>query len=183
MKMTKFFIAALLVTMTSGVQASGLTDWIFTFDRYKGVDPVKDEVYSEECGACHYAYYPGLLPRRSWKKLVAPDALTDHFGDDAELDEQTRQHIANFLSANAADDSYYKRSRKIMQSIDADKTPIRISEVPFIKRRHEEVPKEWVKDNPKVKSFSFCDKCHRRIKEGVFEEDSVLIPGHGYWTW
>ena len=33
--------------------------------------------YAEECGSCHLAYPPGLLPAASWAKLMA--GLRQHF--------------------------------------------------------------------------------------------------------
>ncbi len=38
------------------------------FGKELDVAPVKNALYLEECGACHFAYQPGLLPSRSWKK-------------------------------------------------------------------------------------------------------------------
>ncbi len=44
----------------------------------------ENPLYSEECGACHLAYPPSLLPQASWRGIM--DGLADHFGeDDAEF--------------------------------------------------------------------------------------------------
>ncbi len=37
--------------------------------------PVTNAAYSEECGACHMAYPPGLLPSRAWTAIMSPDGL------------------------------------------------------------------------------------------------------------
>ena len=29
-----------------------------------------DQIYNEECGACDMAYPPGLLPAKSWQRLL-----------------------------------------------------------------------------------------------------------------
>jgi hypothetical protein len=149
------------------------------FGRHKGVEPVHDATFEEECGACHFAYQPGLLPRRSWARIMAPDALEDHFGDDASLEEPARAKIAAFLEAHAADDSGYKRSIKVRRSIPKDQAPLRITEVPYIRRKHADLGKERVQDNPKVKSLANCDACHRKAAEGVYDDDTVSIPGFG----
>jgi Dihaem cytochrome c len=149
------------------------------FGRHKGVEPVHDATFEEECGACHFAYQPGLLPRRSWARIMAPDALEDHFGDDASLEEPARAKIAAFLEAHAADDSGYKRSIKVRRSIPKDEAPLRITEVPYIRRKHADLGKERVQDNPKVKSLANCDACHRKAAEGVYDDDTVSIPGFG----
>ena len=158
------------------------TSWLVSFTRQKEVAPVSDQTYQKECGACHFPYQPGLLPERSWRKLLAADALADHFGDNAELDEATRAAIENFLTANSADKSYYKRSKKIMTSLKADQTPIRITEVTYIRRKHHGIPESLIKGE-RVKSLSFCDACHRKAAQGSYDDDTVNIPGYGNWTW
>ena len=150
--------------------------------RFKGVKPIKNDLYEESCGECHYAYQPGLLPKRSWEKMMLPDELEDHFGENAELDEEDRTEILKFLVENAADTSFYKRSTKIARSIPDDATPLRITEVPYIKRKHKPMTDKYVKNNPKVKSLINCNKCHREIDKGIFDDDTVLIPNYGYWS-
>jgi len=60
------------------------------------------ELYRQECSACHMAYQPEFLPRRSWAKMMRDASLRDHFGTDATLEETDRRKIARFLEANAA---------------------------------------------------------------------------------
>ncbi len=47
-----------------------VADWGWDFFSKKGVTPVNDKLYLEECGACHFPYQPGLLPMRSWQKIL-----------------------------------------------------------------------------------------------------------------
>ncbi|MDH4249357.1 MAG: diheme cytochrome c, partial [Deltaproteobacteria bacterium] len=137
---------------------------------------VDNPVYAEECGACHLAYPPGLLPGRSWAKLMEAQALEDHFGDDATLDEATRTALAAYLAGASADESWRKRAIKVRQSIPDGEAPLRISEVPYIKRAHRELDAEAVKANDNIKSFAQCNRCHRRAERGVFDDDTVKIP-------
>lgn len=153
------------------------------FKHRKEVAPATSDVYREGCGECHFLYQPGLLPESSWRKLMAPEALADHFGENAELDDENRVAILEFLVANSADKSAYKRSKKIMASLAPGDAPLRIIEVPYIKRKHHEIPERLVKGNDKVKSLSYCDKCHQKADENTFDDDTVNIPGHGDWTW
>ena len=155
--------------------------WMFSLKRMKGVAPVRDEVYVEECGACHMPYQPGLLPARSWRELLDAKALADHFGENAELDEETQRNLLAFASAHAADMSYYKRSRKVMASLAEDQTPLRITEVPYIREKHHEIPAALTTANPQVKSLSFCNRCHQKAAAGIYDDDTVVIPGHGHW--
>lgn len=172
-----------LVVVPAAFAGDDFFAWLLSFDRKKEVDPVSDSTHKEECGSCHFPYQPGLLPERSWQKLLEAKALEDHFGENAELDEDTRTHILEFLVANSADKSLYKRSRKIMTSLRGDDAPMRITEVPYIKRKHHEIPAKLIKQNPKVKSLSYCDNCHKKADKAIFDDDTVNIPGYGNWTW
>ncbi len=143
------------------------------------VAPVTDPSYRNECGSCHMAYPPGLLPGRSWNRLM--DGLADHFGDNAELDAATAAKVRAYLTANAADKSNYRRSLAMMRSLPAAATPLRISETPYFQRKHDEVPARLVSGNPKVRSFANCQACHVSAPKGIFNEHDVKIPGHGRW--
>src|SRR4051812_22331997 len=57
--------------------------------------------WKKECGACHMAFQPELLPARSWTALMA--GLDNHFGENASLDAATSQAILAYLQAHAAD--------------------------------------------------------------------------------
>lgn len=144
-----------------------------------GVLPVKNADYQEECGGCHMAYSPGLLPAKSWIKIM--NNLEDHFGDNSELTPATQQKLLNYLTVNAAEHSEYRRSRKIVHSLRSDKVVDRITLTPYFIRKHDEIPNRFVIENPKVGSFSQCNLCHTNTENGSFSEDEVNIPGVGYW--
>ena len=147
--------------------------------RSVGVAPVTSPIYKEECSSCHMAYPPGLLPARSWKKIMA--GLESHSGDNAELEPDTFKSISEFLVSNSADDSNYRRSRKIMRSLSDKDVPIRISETPYIINKHDEIPDKLIKYNKKVNSLSNCSACHNKAEQGLFSEHGVNIPGYGRW--
>ncbi len=136
------------------------------------------EPYADECGACHLAYPAGLLPERSWRAIMA--GLDDHFGDNAELDDATRAEITDYLARFAADQNPGRSGRRMLRGLDGQ-TPLRITELPYFVREHDEIPARLVQENPGVGSFSQCDSCHRDAAKGMFDEDTVDIPGHGRW--
>lgn len=142
-----------------------------------GVAPVNNTNYAEECGACHFAYQPGLLPARSWKKIMA--SLEDHFDENAELEAKEQKVLTAYLTKNAAEFSNYKRSIKIIRSL--TNTPLRITEIPYIVKKHDELTSAMVIGNPKVKSLSYCDNCHTKAITGSYAEDDIVIPGYGNW--
>lgn len=143
------------------------------------VAPVTNDLYREECGACHFAYQPGLLPERSWRRLLV--GLDDHFGDNAELLPEEGRAIIDYLVSNAADTSGHKRSVRIMSSLQSQDTPLRITETPYIQHKHRKLPARAIVENPWIKSLSACNSCHTRADKGDFDDDEVEIPGLGRW--
>ena len=189
--MKKSLIGTILITSTLLLLSIGFISsqraeskdkdnfWDFSNTQKPGVLPVKHENYQEECGSCHIPYSPGLLPKKSWLKVM--NGLENHFGDNAELSPQLHSEILNYLTTNAADFSKYKRSRKIMASLEQTQITDRVTLTPYFIRKHNEIPKRLIIDNPKVASFSQCDSCHSNTINGSFSEDEVSIPGAGYW--
>ena len=136
------------------------------------LNPVNNPTYAENCGSCHFAYQPGLLPSGSWRKIVA--GLEDHFGEAIALDNESKQTIVLYLVSNAAESSSAKRSVKIMNCL-GDRTPIRITEIPYILREHHEIPSR-VFERKAVGSMSNCPACHRSAEKGIYDDDDVAIP-------
>lgn len=128
--------------------------------------------YAAECGACHLAYPPGLLPARSWVKLL--DGLADHFGQNAELDAEARGRLGAWLEVNAAESRSHALSKKVLKSAGAG-VPLRISALGFIQHEHDEVAGD-VWSRPAVKTVANCGACHTTADEWMFDEDQVKIP-------
>ena len=149
------------------------------WQRTNGVSSVKNPLYEEECGSCHFAYPPSLLPQRSWQAIMS--GLDDHFGDNAELDSDNQQAISQFLLENSAEKIADRRSRQLLRGLSAAQTPLRITELPRFKHEHDEVPKRVFQNNPDLSSLSQCSACHRDAKQGYFSERRINIPGHGRW--
>ena len=130
------------------------------------------ELYASECGSCHLAYPPGLLPARSWSALLS--GLDDHFGENAELDEPTRAQLAAFLVSGSADASGAKRAARVLRSAGGT-TPLRITALAFWRREHDELSPEVFRRET-VRSAANCTACHRGAEQGMFDEDAVRIP-------
>lgn len=185
-KMQTRFTAALLTTALLASSGSALAEeslfhWLTAISREKEVQPVNNKTYEEECGSCHLAYQPGLLPARSWEKLLNDKALGDHFGEDATLDAATLKTIRAYALDNAADKSWYKRSRKVAAATAQGEAPLRITEVRFIKRKHQDIPGKMIKGNKDVKSLSYCNACHTKAEQGIYDNDTVSIPDYPDW--
>jgi hypothetical protein len=169
----------LLVACQSSFSDSGEDHEGGFWQRTPGVAPVKNAVYQEECGSCHFAYPPGLLPARSWQAIMT--GLDDHFGDNAELSPDRRQAIARYLSDNSADQAGGRRSRQLLRGLPDNVTPLRITELPHFRREHREVPARVLRNNPQLSSMSQCPACHGDAKQGYFSERRIAIPGYGGW--
>ena len=136
-------------------------------------------LYKDECASCHMAYPAELLPARSWQAILGN--LDKHFGDNASLDTATQQKLLQYLQANSADAADTRLAQRLLRSIPADTTPLRISETAYIRRKHDEIPARYITANPQVKSLSNCVACHQGAEKGAFNEHQVRIPGYGQW--
>ena len=92
------FTAALLAYGAAGLAVADSDD----DDDDDNVAPVTNATYAEECGACHMAYQPGLLPAAAWQQIMRTDALADHYGDDASLADDVSADITAYLSVNSS---------------------------------------------------------------------------------
>lgn len=157
----------------SGAQQGG---WI---ESRADIQPLANTAYKNECGACHFAYQPGLLPRQSWERVM--DSLDSHYGDDASLDQPLADEIRSYLLANAADRASQSRARAFAAGPAAGNELPRITATNYFRREHYEIPVRFVQGNAAVRSFSNCQACHRGAEAGIYNEHQVLIPGVGRW--
>lgn len=144
--------AAVLALLTLVVPASYAGRERFTID---------NPTYRSECGSCHVAYPPQLLPAESWRQVMR--GLDKHFGSDASVDPAMAREIERWLVANAG------RAR-------AGTAPVlRISETRWFLREHDEVPAARWK-SAAVRSPSNCGACHIGAEHGDFSERNLRRP-------
>lgn len=158
-------------------------DWRPWLRMFPNIAPATQPRYLEECGACHLAYPPGVLPADAWSRILAPASLADHYGDDASLPDALIIELRTYLTANAADGSPRVRERAfaVPGAARSDGGLPRITETPYFLRKHHRVPARLVRDNPEIGSFSQCNRCHLGADQGVFDESRIDIPGFGSW--
>lgn len=140
-------------------------------DREHGLGAVGDPAFREACGACHFAYPPGLLPAESWRLLLA--GLDDHFGNAVDLDPASRQAVAACLEAGAADRAGSEDSGKLLRGLGRD-LPLRITDLPGFRREHRKLAPD-VAARPSIGSLANCPACHRTAGSGDFDDDNVSI--------
>jgi len=136
------------------------------------VSPAESSRYKTNCGGCHFAYPPDLLPSRSWQKLIA--GLDNHFGEVVALDPDSKKIVTDYLALSASEYSRAKFSRKIMESL-GDQDPIRITAIPYILHKHRKLSAH-VFARKSIGSLSNCPACHKTAEKGNYKDDEVIIP-------
>ena len=119
--------------------------------------------YKAECGSCHVAYPPALLPAGSWQAVLK--GLDKHFGSDASVDAKSLTELRAFLDSNAG------RDRRASTG-----TPgLRISETEWFRREHRKVPATtW--QGAAVRSPANCAACHTGAESGDYSERGIRVP-------
>lgn len=122
-----------------------------------------NERWKTECGSCHIAYPPQLLPAQAWQRIMS--GLDRHFGTDASLDAAAAAEIGAYLER-------YSGSGRRAQAASGS---LRITETAWFRREHDEVPPASWK-HPAVKSAANCAACHTTAEQGDFRERNIRIP-------
>lgn len=143
-------------------------------DSGRSMPPKVPEAYTQECASCHTAYPPGLLPARSWQRVM--NGLDRHYGTDASLDATAAQPISAWLQAHAGT---YKR-------VSAEPPQDRITRSTWFERKHRKVEVSVWK-LPSVKTASNCAACHSGADRGDFDDDHLRMPEgltlRQRWAW
>lgn len=127
------------------------------------VAAVTNAKWKTECGACHVAFPPRLLPAESWRAMMS--GLDKHFGTDASLDAATTREIGTFLEKQSGGGKHASSGKPVL----------RITDTSWFKREHDEVPAHVWK-NPKVKTPANCAACHLQAERGNYGERNIRIP-------
>ncbi|MBA4373242.1 MAG: cytochrome C [Thermodesulfovibrio sp.] len=162
-------IALVLVLVASFCSYAGADD--HKEKEHKGIAPVTNELYKKSCGSCHFAYQPGLLPQRSWTKIIEGA----HSGGDLKLDKASKEQIKAYLVRESAENSSAERSRKIVRSIPSSTTPVRVTDLQYIQKKHRKINPDIFK-RPTIRSSGNCKACHQKAEQGIYEDDDVVIP-------
>lgn len=121
-------------------------------------------LYVQECGSCHVAYAPGLLPAASWQRLLG--GLQRHFGSNAELDATSTATLGAWLQAHAASG---RRAAVPPQD--------RITQASWFQREHRELQARLAPPaGSRATPASDCAACHTRAAEGSFREREIRLP-------
>ena len=109
-----------------------------------------------DCGSCHLAFPPALLPVCDWMEIMAQ--LDTHFGLDASLDPKTRQHISDYLQRNGDHNARFDRRAALPRITTTDR---------FIDK-HRSAIRLWQKG--KIKTLTDCVACHKEADPSAANE-------------
>ncbi len=136
---------------------------------FVAMPPLK--IYNTECGTCHEAYHPSLLPRASWAGLIVH--LDNHFGEDASLDPETAKAIAAYLDKYASE-AWDTEAANLLRKVDPT-DPSRMTATPFWRRKHSRIPTAIFKSSL-VGSPANCQACHLDAASGRFDDQMIATP-------
>ncbi len=141
-------LAVVAITVASALPAAA-SPWV-----------VSNNTTKTECSACHMAYAPGFLPKRSWQAIMGN--LSNHFGEDASLDDASRQEITNYLVSQAPTDVRGESSISV---------PLRITQLSWYTNIHGPRFTAYAQSHPSIGTLSNCTGCHRAAERGIFGDD------------
>jgi len=140
---------------------------------FKGPTLAMNELWQDECGACHLAFHPGLLPARSWQRLF--NEQQDHFQEELMLDEATVVELLGYAQKNSAEQKKTEAAWKINRSVASEVSPIQITSTAYWKEKHSKIPDEtWKREV--VQSKANCGACHYDAEQGTFQDAAMRIP-------
>ncbi|OIR18059.1 dihem cytochrome c [mine drainage metagenome] len=116
--------------------------------------------YRSECGDCHVAFAPDLLPVDAWHRIMSD--LMKHYGVDATLEAKEREEIESFLARNAGHGLHAKKNGD----------QLRLTDTLWFHRRHGKVKPLF--QDPRVVSKANCTACHQHADEGRYDQYTQL---------
>jgi cytochrome b len=154
------------------VVLAGSTLWLFSTMPPSGLVALEpNATYESECGDCHKAFHPSLLPVASWQGML--ETLDDHFGEDASLSTEKVAEITAYLTKFGGE-RWDTEAANRFRNVDPAK-PFQITATPYWIRKHEEVEPDVFKRKG-IGAQSNCAACHRDSDTGRFDDQQIRIP-------
>lgn len=157
----------------AGLAYLGASGWASGYEaaraRLKASKPAPSR-WRKECGECHVAYAPALLPQRSWERMLREQA--EHFGEDLSLRAETVQAL---LDEARGDRVRTWAAEKLTASVAPAEAPQRITELRFWKHAHRALPPSAFRP-PVSAGRHDCDACHLDAPSGIFAPRMIQRP-------
>lgn len=141
---------------------------------FTGQKLASNQTWNEECGDCHLAFHPSLLPARSWQRLF--DEQEQHFDEDLMLDDEIIVELRDFANKNSAEQEATEAAWKLNTTIKPNEFPIQITKTAYWQEKHTTITEPtWQRED--VLSKSNCSACHLDAEQAHFEDSAMHIPG------
>lgn len=129
--------------------------------------PVTDPVVKEECGSCHMAFAPSMLPAKSWQRMMVNLTSISATTPKPKTPPPQRKspsislptpamRVASALAANCS------------KALPRD-PPHNASRLPKWVSKHRKVP-DWEWRHKDVRTKANCVACHSAAEQGYYEE-------------
>jgi cytochrome b len=125
--------------------------------------------WNRECGGCHLAFSPALLPALSWQRMLEEQA--DHFGEDLSL----RDEVLAELRREASLPPPSWAAWKLASTSRGEAAPQRITDSPFWRHAHRDLGEEAFR-SPVSSGKPDCEACHADAASGIFRPRLIQIP-------
>jgi cytochrome b len=126
--------------------------------------------WTKECGGCHLAYSPALLPSRSWERMLKEQA--EHFGEDLSLSPNVARAL---LDEALADRTSTWAAWKLAHSAPPGESPQRITDLAFWRHAHRGLAERAFKP-PVSQGRHDCESCHVDAASGIFQPRMIQKP-------
>lgn len=153
----------------------GAAGWHEGYARLQAAAPAPAvNAWRKECGDCHLAYEPSLLPRRSWERMLRGQAR--HFGEDLSL---SAANVRELLAVESQMPPPSWSAWKLGASVAAGEAPLRVTASPFWRHAHRNIPGSAFK-SPVSEGRHDCEACHRDAAAGTFHPRMIEKPANGF---
>ena len=143
------------------------------YQPFKGPSLVMNDLWNEECGACHLAFHPSLLPARSWQRIFSQQ--DNHFEEDLMLDDSTLIELMKYVKENSAENKQTEAAWKINRSVMKNEQPLQITQVAYWKEKHSDI-KDLIWQQESIQSKANCGACHFDAEQGTFQDSAMRVP-------
>ena len=131
------------------------------------------QAWAKECGSCHLAYAPALLPFASWVRTL--EEQDRHFGEDLGLGAAG---VARLLEHARKEPTPSWGAWKIATSVPKGESPLEISTTPFWRAAHASLPDSAFRA-PVSAGRHECEACHRDAASGIFHPRMIHMAKDG----
>lgn len=128
--------------------------------------PVADPLVKEECGSCHLAFAPSMLPAKSWQRMMVNLIRTSGITP-VLIRPSPKNHPLSRCQRRRR--RWSALQQQVAEGRGLGQCPQRITELPKWVREHRKVP-DWEWRHKDVRTKANCVACHTGAEQGYYDE-------------